>query len=173
MTILGIGMGSTHTHQKPIPTARGLTNNPFDANPPDFTTNEFEFERSQFRLAEEEERRLQQEQADAEEARKEHRKKNKAMYTNLCKQGPSKSPPIIPLSYASRKLTNGGLVELWYFTNEGINAANNAAVSGDTESEAMILVSGENGAQSWVKAGAVKDPKVRVKKDEELVLRYV
>ncbi|KAG2750588.1 hypothetical protein P692DRAFT_201692175, partial [Suillus brevipes Sb2] len=62
--------------------------------------------------------RLQIEEAEA--ALKEDRKKNKFKYTPIIVPN---EPTVIPSSYATRKLDKGEYVELWYFTNAGLEEA--------------------------------------------------
>ncbi|KAH7909879.1 hypothetical protein BJ138DRAFT_990507, partial [Hygrophoropsis aurantiaca] len=57
--------------------------------------------------------------------------------------------------------------ELWYFTNEGIDEATEAALS-TTDSEAFTIVSSASGALTGVPAGAIRDSKIRVRRDENI-----
>ncbi|KAH7919126.1 hypothetical protein BV22DRAFT_1099823, partial [Leucogyrophana mollusca] len=105
-------------------------------------------EAEQLHLAEEEHRRQQALADEEEEEEREERKKNKGMY--------------VPL----RNMAKGEYCEMWYFTNTGVREAASAIL--DSEPEALTLLPSVNGGQTWVPAGAIRDPKSQVKKDEHL-----
>ncbi|KAG1875805.1 hypothetical protein F4604DRAFT_1903725 [Suillus subluteus] len=89
-------------------------------------------------LEEDKEERLKQEcLAEEEEARKDERKKNKHKYTPIQNMGILDDPAITPCSYALRKLDKGEYVEMWYFTNNGLDEA---AIKKTIDNDAMILM---------------------------------
>ncbi|KAG2068725.1 hypothetical protein BDR04DRAFT_972887, partial [Suillus decipiens] len=95
-------------------------------------------ERAHLQCMEEDEQDcLNQEWANEEEdACKEERKKNKHKYIPIQKSGILDDLAIIPCSYALCKLDKGEYLELWYFTNDGLNEA---LVKKMVDDDAMIL----------------------------------
>ncbi|KAG2746815.1 hypothetical protein P692DRAFT_201855635 [Suillus brevipes Sb2] len=78
-------------------------------------------------LEEEEQDRLEQVRAQEEETtRKEDRKKNKHKYIPILATGipDDAATSIAPCAYAIKKLDKGEYVELWYFTNDGLDEVN-------------------------------------------------
>ncbi|KAG0701938.1 hypothetical protein DFH29DRAFT_1049192 [Suillus ampliporus] len=118
------------------------------------------------RLEEEEEERLNQERAKEEEdARKEERKKNKHKYTPI--QNGSRipdDPAITPCSYVLRKLDKGEYVELWYFTNDGLDEA---VIKKTVDDDAMILSTLADGSTAWVSSASTRSAR-SVINDENL-----
>jgi len=107
---------------------------------------------------------LLDEERDA--ARKEERKRNKSKFTPVSSAKVPSTPVIIPSHYAVRKLKAGEYVELYYFTNDGVRDAKKTLLSSDPDS--LVLTAGPDGQQTWVTAGAIRDPKSAVTKDENL-----
>ena len=117
--------------------------------------------------AAEEERQHQLTLRDEQEAAlKEEQKKNKSKFVPVSTAKVPSHPVIIPSHYAVRKLKAGDYVELHYFTNKGLSDAKASLVS--TEPDGLVMMSAANGQQTWVHAGAIRDPKLVVTKDENL-----
>jgi hypothetical protein len=75
-------------------------------------------------LNEEEQQRQDQERLEEQEIiRKEDRNKNKYKYTPIPDRDVPTEATILPSSYAIKKLDKGEYVELWYFTNSGLDDA--------------------------------------------------
>ncbi|KAG2153796.1 uncharacterized protein EDB93DRAFT_1270814 [Suillus bovinus] len=89
------------------------------------------------RLHEEERERQDQDHIDEDEAaHKEDRKKNKFKYTSIPSLDVPMKPVIIPSAYAICKLDKGGYVELWYFTNAGLD---DAKLKSSVDEDAMAM----------------------------------
>ncbi|KAG1900885.1 uncharacterized protein F5891DRAFT_951235 [Suillus fuscotomentosus] len=89
------------------------------------------------RLKNEEQERQEQETHDKEEAaRKEDRKKNKHKYTAVPNLDVPLKATILPSSYALCKLDKGEYIELWYFTNDGLD---DAKLKSSVDEDAMIM----------------------------------
>ncbi|KAG2740973.1 hypothetical protein P692DRAFT_20752114 [Suillus brevipes Sb2] len=100
--------------------------------------------------------RLQIEEAEA--ALKEDRKKNKFKYTPIIEDlAVPNEPTVIPSSYATRKLDKGEYVELWYFTNAGLEEAKTKST---IEDDAMIMSTLPDGSTAWVAAASSRNAKV-------------
>ncbi|KAG1866766.1 hypothetical protein F4604DRAFT_1524080, partial [Suillus subluteus] len=101
-------------------------------------------------LEEDKEECLKQEHlAEEEEARKDEQKKNKHKCTPIQNMGIPDDPAITPCSYALHKLDKGEYVEMWYFTNDGLDEA---VVKKTIDDDAMILSTLANGSTAWVSA---------------------
>ncbi|KAG1846416.1 hypothetical protein DFJ58DRAFT_843494 [Suillus subalutaceus] len=88
-------------------------------------------------LEEEEQERIEQARIQEEEAaRKEDRKKNKHKFTPILNTGILDDPATTPCSYALRKIEKGEYVEIWYFTNDGLDEAN---LKKTVDDDAMIM----------------------------------
>ncbi|KAG2041114.1 hypothetical protein BDR03DRAFT_1007459 [Suillus americanus] len=117
---------------------------------------------------EEEQERLDQEQIDEEEAsRKEEKKKNKHKYTPILTTGILDNPEPMPCSYALQKLDKGEYVEIWYFTNNGLDKADSKKTIHD---DAMILSSLADGSTAWVSSASMCNAK-SVVNDENLLFK--
>ena len=80
--------------------------------------------------AEEEAQRRRQEEADLlEAARIEGRRKNKAKYNPIRDSPVPSGAVIIPHATAQAKMKKGAFCDLWYFTNQGLKAAEKSAAS--------------------------------------------
>lgn len=90
-------------------------------------------------LRDEEERKQQDEAQRREEelTRREEIKKNKHKYIPIPDNDVPTEIPIIPAPYALRKLEKGDFVELWYFTNSGLEDAMNTVVMADDDTMVM------------------------------------
>lgn len=119
----------------------------------------------QQRMEEDEQERLKQEHVDEEEdARKEERKKNKHKYIPIQNSGVPDDPAVTPCSYALRKLDKGEYLELWYFTNDGLDEASTKKTVDD---DAMILSSLPDGSTAWVSSASTRSAR-SVVNDEDL-----
>ncbi|KAG1867426.1 hypothetical protein C8R48DRAFT_584607, partial [Suillus tomentosus] len=117
------------------------------------------------RLEEDEQQRADQERADEEEAtRKEERKKNKHKYTPILATGIPDDPSITPCSYALHKLDKGEYVELWYFTNDGLDEASTKKTIDD---DAMVLSTLVDGSMAWISSASARNAR-SVVNDENL-----
>jgi hypothetical protein len=67
-------------------------------------------------------------------------------------------------SYALRKMDKGEYVELWYFTNDGLEEANRKKTVDD---DAMIMLMLADGSSAWVTAASTHDA-CAVLNDEDL-----
>ena len=123
-------------------------------------------EANRMRVEEEAQQQQQALEEEEEAARREDRKKNKNKYAPVRRAEVPSDPVILPSPYATRKLKAGEFCELFYFTNKGLRDASKSALS--SEPEALIMLPSANGIHSWIPAGAVKDPKAVVTKDENL-----
>jgi hypothetical protein len=84
--------------------------------------------------------------------RKEEMKKNKTKYIPIPDRPMPTTTPVIPSTYATRKMHKGEYVELWYYTNDGLDEAlrNPASVDDD----AMVIARKPDGSTSWVPAAS-------------------
>lgn len=116
-------------------------------------------------LDEDEQDRLNQEKVEEEEAaRKEERKKNKFKFIPILEAGIPDDPVITPCAYALKKLDKGEYVELWYFTNDGLDEAKHKKTVDD---DAMILSTLADGSTAWVSAASTRSTR-SVVNDENL-----
>lgn len=104
--------------------------------------------------------------AEEDAARLEERKKNKSKYAPVRHANVPSDPVVLPSPYATRKLGAGGFCELYYFTNKGLEDARKSLTI--AEPEALVTMPSTNGLHSSIPAGAVKDPKSAVTKDENI-----
>ena len=121
---------------------------------------------AQEQAAEEERQRQRTLQEEQEAALKEEHKKNKSKFVPVSDAKVPSHPVIIPSHYAVRKLKAGDYVELHYFTNKGLKDAKASLVS--TEPDGLVMMPAADGQHTWVHAGAIRDPKSVVTKDENL-----
>ncbi|KAG1798857.1 uncharacterized protein HD556DRAFT_1231844, partial [Suillus plorans] len=107
------------------------------------------------RLNKEEQERQKQDHCDEDEAaQKEDRKKNKFKYTVIPDLDVPTKPVIIPSSYVIRKLDKGDYVELWYFTNTGLDEAK---LKSSIDEDAMVMVTLAGGETAWVSAASMQN----------------
>ncbi|KAG2343184.1 hypothetical protein BDR05DRAFT_884647, partial [Suillus weaverae] len=115
-----------------------------------------------------EQERLNQERVEEEEVvHKEERKKNKYKFIPLLETGIPDDSTIMPCSYALKKLDKGEYVELWYFTNDGLDEANQKQTIND---DAMILSTLADGLTAWVSSASTRNTQ-SVVNDEKLPLK--
>ncbi|KAG2141113.1 hypothetical protein DEU56DRAFT_941415, partial [Suillus clintonianus] len=107
------------------------------------------------RLNDEEQERLEHDRREEDEAtQKEDRKKNKFKYTSIPQRDVPTEPVIIPSSYATCKLDKGDYVELWYFTNAGLD---DAKLKTSVSEDAMIMATLAGGETAWVSAASMRN----------------
>lgn len=118
-------------------------------------------------------RQVQEEQArrnkvfDQEEqvTRTEERKKNTEKYLPIPNRAPPTTPPEIVSTYATTRLRKGQYVELWYFTNDGLDyALQNSAT---LDEDAMVQTIDKDGRPTWVTTAASRESHA-VKDDRHL-----
>ncbi|KAG1731059.1 uncharacterized protein EDB91DRAFT_1085183 [Suillus paluster] len=104
------------------------------------------------RLNDKEQDRLDQERVDEEESvHKEERKKNKHKYIPILSTGIPNDLSITPCSYAIRKIDKGEYMELWYFTNDGLDEAHAKKTIDD---DAMIMSKMADSSTAWVSSAS-------------------
>lgn len=118
------------------------------------------------RLAEEEVQRQQTALAEQEAAIAEERKKNKSKYAPIRDIDVPSNTVILPCQYAVRKMKSGDYCELFYFTNASLEEAERTSFT--AEEDALVMLPTADGLHKWIPAGAARDPKVQVTKDENL-----
>jgi hypothetical protein len=94
-------------------------------------------------------------QAEIEEAdllRKDEVKKNKSKYIPIPDRDVPTVARVIASNYAVRKMDKGLYVELWYYTNAGLDEA--LRNSNSVDDEAMVMLRLPNGSTSWVPAAS-------------------
>ncbi|KAG0703462.1 hypothetical protein DFH29DRAFT_998460 [Suillus ampliporus] len=107
------------------------------------------------RLNYKEQDRLEQERLDEDEtACKEDKKKNKFKYTPIPNIDVPVKPTILPSPYAVRKLDKGDYVELWYFTNAGLD---DTKLKSSVDEDAMIMATSAGGNTAWVSAASMRN----------------
>ncbi|KIK93190.1 hypothetical protein PAXRUDRAFT_12802 [Paxillus rubicundulus Ve08.2h10] len=112
-------------------------------------------EREQAVLCKEEQRALEVELLkDKEEvARKEEKKKNKHKYLPILQGvGVPTESQVIPATHVVRKLDKGEYVELWHFTNDGLDDTLDTSTSVDPD--AMVMSCLLDRLTAWVSAAA-------------------
>ncbi|KAG6886935.1 hypothetical protein C0992_001572 [Termitomyces sp. T32_za158] len=111
----------------------------------------------QRRAAEEQQQRAEAREMEEEAIRREERRKHKNKYTPLTRVPPPSNPPEILPSYATARLQKGQFVEMWYFTNEGMDYA--LKTSTTTDENAMVQTIDRDGNAMWVPAAASRGSK--------------
>ncbi|KAF8816750.1 hypothetical protein BYT27DRAFT_7206921 [Phlegmacium glaucopus] len=91
---------------------------------------------------------------DEENLRKEEMKRNKMKYIPIPDRDVPTIAPVIASNYAIRKMEKGLYVELWYYTNAGLDEA--FRTSNTTDDEAMVMLRQPNNVTSWVPAVSAK-----------------
>ena len=104
--------------------------------------------------AEAEELRIQKEIEEAEALRRDDIKKNKSKHLPIPDRDVPTVAPVFASNYAVRKMEKGLYVELWYYTNAGLDEA--LRNSNTTDDEAMVMLRLPNGGSSWVPAAATR-----------------
>jgi len=118
------------------------------------------------RVTEEEDQCQQTLLAEQEAVVAEERKKNKAKYAPIHNIDVPSNPVILPCQYAVRKMKSGDYCELFYFTNASLEEA--ARTSFTADEDALIMLPTVDGMHKWIPAGAARDPKAQIVKDENL-----
>jgi len=100
---------------------------------------------------------------EKEDAQKEEIKKNKAKYTPLVDRDVPTEPPVVASLYATRRVDKGLYVEMYHWTNAGLQEALRTLPAVDDESMTMIHLA--DGTSTFVPAAAARDKKVIADKD--------
>jgi hypothetical protein len=119
--------------------------------------------------AEEEERAdqlRQQQEEDEEQALREERKKNKTKFAAIPDVPVPTEPVIVPAHSALRKLRNHQFVEMWYWTNNGLDTADRLKANIPDDSS-LALITSDDGTPSFVPSISAHS-KLSVIPDEEL-----
>ena len=115
--------------------------------------------------------RVRDAELEEEEARKEEGKKNCQKFFPIPDVPPPAVDQDIITPYTQRKLDKGHYVEIYYFTNEGLEDAKKSA--GHAEDETMNPIFDPlTNAMSWVPAAAKRDTK-SCKDDEDLSIKQL
>ncbi|KAG6879151.1 hypothetical protein C0992_004825 [Termitomyces sp. T32_za158] len=109
------------------------------------------------RQREEQEQQAEARQAEEEAVRKEEQRKHKTKYTLLTRAPPPSTPPEILPPYATARLQKGQYVELWYFTNEGLDYALRS--SSTVDENAIVQTVDKDRNATWVSAAASRSSK--------------
>jgi len=92
---------------------------------------------------------------EQEDIRKEEMKKNKSKYIPIPDRPMPSISPVFASNYATKKMEKGQYVELWYYTNNGLDEAMRAHTTVDDD--AMVMARRSDGSTSWVPAAAARD----------------
>jgi hypothetical protein len=98
--------------------------------------------------------KAQAEVEEVEALRKEEMKKNKSKYLPIPNRDVPTIARVIASNYAIRKMEKGLYVELWYYTNAGLDEA--FRNSNTVDDEAMMMLRLPNGSTSWAPAASTK-----------------
>jgi hypothetical protein len=98
--------------------------------------------------------KAQAEVEEAEALRKEEVKKNKSKYIPIPDRDVPTIARVIASNYAIRKMEKGLYVELWYYTNAGLDEA--LRNSNTVDDEALMILRLPNGSTSWAPAASTK-----------------
>ncbi|KAG6894158.1 hypothetical protein C0992_007284 [Termitomyces sp. T32_za158] len=115
---------------------------------------------------EENEQRMAVRGLEEEAARNEERKKYKNKYMDVSMAPPPMTPPEILSAYVTTRLQKGLYVELWYFTNEGLDYA--LKMSTALDDDTMVQSIDKDGNAIWVTAAASKGSKT-IQDDKNLL----
>ena len=96
--------------------------------------------------------RAQAEVDEAESLRKEEMKKNKSKYIPIPDRDVPSIARVIASNFAIKKMEKGLYVELWYYTNAGLDDA--FRNSNTVDDEAMIMIRLPDGSSSWAPASS-------------------
>jgi hypothetical protein len=88
---------------------------------------------------------------------REERKRNRSKYIAIPDRPMPAVTPIYPSEYAVKKMEKVAYVELWYYTNDGLDDA--ARSHSATEDEAMVIGRNPDGSASWIPAAAARESK--------------
>ncbi len=114
-------------------------------------------------IADAEGQRRREEQENDDLARREDRKKHKAKYAEIPNLMVPTDATVFPSPYALKKLQKGEFVELFYFSNRGLEEAEKAGL----EDESFVLVR-DGDTQAWVPVSSTHSSKNSIPKDEDL-----
>jgi hypothetical protein len=92
-------------------------------------------------------------------------KKNKTKYIPIPDRPMPTTTPIFASNYAAKKMDKGQYVELWYYTNDGLDEALRAHTTVDDD--AMVIARRPDGSTTWVPAAVARDSK-KVLDDKDL-----
>ncbi|KAG6883849.1 hypothetical protein C0992_007638 [Termitomyces sp. T32_za158] len=113
----------------------------------------------------EDEHRLAARGLEEEAARNEERKKYKNKYMDVSMAPPPMALPEILSTYATSRLQKGLYIELWYFTNKGLDFALKTSNAMDDNTVVQSIDKDRNAV--WVTAAASKGSKT-VQEDKDL-----
>ncbi|TFY67376.1 hypothetical protein EVJ58_g1654 [Rhodofomes roseus] len=102
---------------------------------------------------------------DEEQARKDDAKKYRDKYVFIPDRPTPSGALVLAAPYASRRLEKGQYVEMYYYTNRGLNAAE-AAVT-QVDDDALAMKTNSDGSTSWVPAASLRSDKAVIP-DKEL-----
>ncbi|GBE84547.1 hypothetical protein SCP_0605260 [Sparassis crispa] len=110
----------------------------------------------QIRLAAEADKDTQEAQlVEQANAQKEETKKNRAKFAPIPDRDVPTVAPVIAANYAVKRMEKGNFVELWYYTNEGLEEA--LRITSSVDDEAMVITRTADGSTSWVPAASVRE----------------
>lgn len=123
---------------------------------------------NQLRLhMEAEAQKAQLEVEELEALKKEEMKKNKAKYVPIPDRDVPSVPRVIASNYAVKKMEKGLYVELWYYTNAGLDEA--FRNSNTMDDEAMMMIRLPNGSTSWAPAASSTRNAASVTEDRNIL----
>ncbi|KAH9918034.1 hypothetical protein B0H21DRAFT_702509, partial [Amylocystis lapponica] len=111
-------------------------------------------------LAAAEEQRLQDEVQEAAQAKKDEVRKNRDKYLPIPMRPTPRADLVLAAPYALRRLEKALYLELYYYTNVGLDAAS-SAISG-ADDEVMSMRQNEDGSASWIPAATAKASKTAI-----------
>ncbi|KAF8810604.1 hypothetical protein BYT27DRAFT_7044988, partial [Phlegmacium glaucopus] len=91
---------------------------------------------------------------EEENLRKEEMKKNKGKYIPIPDRDVPTVAPVVASNYVLRKMEKGLYVELWYYTNAGLDEAFRSLNTADDE--AMVMFRQLDGSTSWIPAASAR-----------------
>jgi len=94
---------------------------------------------------------------DQEAIRKEEMKKNKLKYIPIPDRPIPTITPVFASNYTIKKMERGQYLELWYYTNAGLDEA--MKINTSVDDDAMIISRRPDGSTSWVPATTARDSK--------------
>ncbi|KAH9916494.1 hypothetical protein B0H21DRAFT_851814 [Amylocystis lapponica] len=121
-------------------------------------------------LAEAEQQRALEVAQEAEQAQKDEARKHRDKYRPIPMRPTPRADLVLAAPYALKRLEKALYLELYYYTNVGLDAANLAVSSLDDD--VMTMQRGEDGIASWVPAVAAKAAK-SVVDDQDLTWEQI
>ncbi|KAL6302099.1 hypothetical protein BKA93DRAFT_713592, partial [Sparassis latifolia] len=110
----------------------------------------------QIRLAAEADKDTQEAQlVEQANAQKEETKKNRAKFAPIPDRDIPTVAPVIAANYTVKRMEKGDFVELWYYTNEGLEEA--LRITSSVDDEAMVITRTADGSTSWVPAASARE----------------